>query len=542
MRFLCICLALLPVFAGAQVNFTSSNLPIVVIQTNGQSIPDEPKLTAQMQVRYNGPGVRNYMSDQPKDYNGLVGIEVRGSTSALFSDKKPYSVELRDADGDDLAFPLLGMPAESDWAFLAPYNDKSLVRDALMHELARHILPWSPRMRYVELVLNGQYQGIYIVTEKIKRDKNRVDVAKLKASDVAGDSLTGGYILKIDKTTGSLPGAQWVSPYPPFAGGWQNTVWQVDYPNLDDIQPEQQQYINDWIDDFETAMYGTSFADTALGYPKYLDVPSFVDFTLLNEVAKNVDSYRLSTYFWKDRDDNDPRLHAGPIWDFNIALGNADYCNGQTTSGWAIDFNNVCPGDSWVNQFWWQKMWLDQQYRRKLKTRWFELRQTSLSTDSILHVLDSLTSMLSESQTRNFQRWPILNQYVWPNPFCCGSYSEHTTYLRNWIQSRLTWMDIAAKNLYVGEYVAAERFETRVTPNPNSGQLTFNMYLRYNDLVQIHVYDALGNYMAFLPFDPEENGESQRKWEHNLRPGVYFYKVIVEGKLESGGRFIVERQ
>lgn len=538
MKLLRLLFIFLPVFASAQVNFISSNLPIVLINTNGQAIPQEPKITAQMQVLDNGPGLRNYMTDTPKDYNGLIGIERRGSTSDLFSDKKPYSVETRDLQGEDQDFPLLGMPKEADWAFLAPYNDKSLVRDALMLELAGRIMPWAPRTRFVELVLNGAYQGVYLVTEKIKRGKDRVDVRKLKATDLAGDSLTGGFILKIDKTTGEV-GSNWTSPYPPFPGAWQTTLWQVHYPKVENIQPQQRQYINTWINDFEATMASTAFADTATGYPKLLDVQSFIDFILLNEVAKNVDGYRLSTFFWKDRDDKDPRLHAGPIWDFNIGLGNADYCGGESTANWAIDFNNICGGDSWVTQFWWQKLWRHQEFRHQVKDRWAELRAGPLSNTEVLQVMDSLTSLLYESQSRNFQRWPVLNQYLWPNPFCCGSYFDHTSYLRNWLQNRLAWMDNTAKTLYVGEYDDQKRFPTIVSPNPSNGELRFKMYLQYNDYVKVRIYNALGQHMTYLDYDPELNGENELNWTHSLRAGVYFYEVVINGKRESSGKFLV---
>jgi CotH kinase protein len=538
MKFFRLLCFLLPLYCSAQVNFTSSNLPIVLINTNGQAIPQEPKITAQMQVLYNGPGLRNYMTDTPKDYNGLIGIERRGSTSDFFSEKKPYSVEIRDLQGEDLDFPLLGMPTEADWAFLAPYNDKSLVRDAFMFELARRIMPWAPRTRFVELVLNGEYQGVYLVTEKIKRGNNRVDISKLKETDLAGDSLTGGYILKIDKTTGEV-GANWVSPYPPFPGAWQSTLWQVHYPKVGDIQPQQRQYINNWVNNFEAVMASTAYADTATGYPKLLDAPSFIDFILLNEIAKNVDGYRLSTYFYKDRNDNDARLHAGPIWDFNIGLGNADYCGGESTANWAIDFNNICSGDSWVIQFWWQKLWRDQEFRRQVKERWIELRQGTFSNAAILQVMDSLTNVLNESQSRNFQRWPVLNQYLWPNPYCCGTYFNHTNYLRNWLQGRLAWMDNTAKTLYVGEYAAEKRFSTVVSPNPSSGELQFKMYLRYNDAVRIRIHNAMGQYMNYLDYDPELNGENALNWTHSLRSGVYFYEVLINGKRESSGKFMV---
>lgn len=532
------CLLFAPV--QAQVNLTSSNLPIIIINTNGQDIPQEPKITAEMQVLYKGPGLRNEITDPPLHYNGFIGIEKRGSTSDFFSDKKPYSVETRDADGNDLDMEFLGMPKESDWAFIAPYSDKTLIREALMYNLARRIMPWAPRARFAELVLNGDYQGVYMVTERIKRDKNRVNISKLKATDTAGDSLTGGYILKLDKT-GGTPAPSWESPFPCIPGAWQHTLWQVHYPKMEDIQPEQFAYIQQWITDFETVMHGPAFNDPDSGYTKYLDAGSFVDFTLLNEFAKNVDGYRLSTFMYKDRDDKDSLLHAGPVWDFNIAFGNCNYCGADVTSGWQVfDFNQLCSGDDWVNQFWWTKLWEDLPYRKSLRDRWKELRAGPLSTDTIMYVIDSLTNLLQESQERNFQRWPVLDTWIWPNVYCCGPYQTHVSFLKSWIESRLAWMDGTAETLYVGEYDNEKYAPTLVYPNPSSDVLNFRMYLHYKDRVYIRIFNTYGQLVENIPFVPDMHGESVFTWQHQLNTGIYFYEITVNGKRESRGRFVVK--
>lgn len=496
-----------------------------------------------MQVIDNGPGQINHLTDLPNHFDGTIGIERRGSTSDWLSDKKPYAVEIRDADGEDLDFPLLGMPPESDWAFLAPFNDKTLIREALMFGLARDVMPWAARSRFVELVLNGEYQGIYLVTEKIKRGKDRVDIAKLKADELAGDSLTGGFILKLDKTTGGQNEA-WVSPFPPIPGGWQTTLWQIEYPKIADIQPAQKAYIQQWITEFETIMDSSNFADPVIGYPKYIDVQSFVDFTLLNELAKCVDAYRISTFLYKDKDSNDPRLHAGPIWDFNIALGNAGYCTADNPEGWIIDFNQYCPDDSWVVQFWWKKMWEDPSYRSLLKQRWVELRAGPLSNGKVFNLLDSLSGQLLDAQQRNFERWPVLNDWVWPNVFCCGSYEEHIEFLRQWMELRLQWMDGAAKTLYVGEYEAEKRFQTQVFPNPASnGMLKFKCFTHFDDAVLIRVFDVAGRFVQEIQFEPAFNGENTFEWRYEtLHPGAYFYETLLNGRRESSGQILVVKQ
>lgn len=529
-----------PFAAFGQVNFQSSDLPIVVITTpNGQPIPDEPKIMAQMKVIDKGPGQINYLTDPPNGYNGFIGIERRGSSSQDLSDKKPFAVETRDADGEDLDVPLLGMPAEADWVFIAPFNDKSLVRDALTFELARRIMAWAPRSRFVEVVLNGDYQGIYLVTEKIKRGNARVDIAKLKETDTAGDELTGGYILKFDKPTGAGNDG-WVSPYPAQMGSWQSTEYQFHYPKPEDIQPAQRQYIEDWMTDFEDVMASPNYADSLTGYPKFIDVQSFVDFVIINELTKNVDAYRLSTFFYKDKDSKNPRLFAGPVWDFNIAMGNANYCEGANYYGWAMDFNDYCIQDGWIIHFWWQRLWDAPAFQKHLKNRWFELRQTSFTNEKIFGIIDSLTGVVAQAQARNWQRWPILNQWVWPNFFCCGPYQHHVDYLNNWLAGRLQWMDKEFNKLDTLEYFPDQYILTYVYPNPSDNFLTFKYYVHYYDQVRIKIFDATGRFITDIQTPtPAGNGENSYTWKHTLPQGIYFYTVYVSGEVESNGKFMV---
>lgn len=149
----------------AQVAFSSSNLPIVVINTNGQEIVDEPKISADMGIIFNGPGVRNNLTDPFNNYDGKIGIEIRGSTSQSFP-KKQFGFELLDEAGESVDASLLGLPAKDDWILFAPYNDKSLMRDVLAYRLAHDLDGYASRFKYCELVLNGQYHGIYVLLEK----------------------------------------------------------------------------------------------------------------------------------------------------------------------------------------------------------------------------------------------------------------------------------------------------------------------------------------------------------------------------------------
>jgi len=378
------------------VEFTSSNLPIVVINTNGQQIMDDYKIIADMGIIYNGEGVRNHLTDPFNNYNGKIGIEIRGSSSQMFP-KKQYAVETKDAYGSDLDVSILGFPPEEDWILYAPYNDKSLIRDVLVYKLANDMGRYASRSKFCELVLNNEYMGIYVLFEKIRRDINRVNIKKLDPTDISGDALTGGYIIKIDKTDGEN-NAGWNSTYLPFTNAQSKILYQYHVPIPDEIVQQQRSYIQNVIFNFETVMmYSSDIADSATGYPKYIDTDSFVDFILINELAKNVDAYRLSTYLYKDRDSRNPKLFAGPVWDFNLAFGNADYHAGWLTTGWELEYLTTpqnMSSEYFLTPFWWKKLFEDTQFRNKLYARWQNLRPNVLSVTIIINYIDSLTQLL----------------------------------------------------------------------------------------------------------------------------------------------------
>jgi CotH kinase protein len=173
-----------------------------------------------------------------------------------------------------------------------------------------------------------------------------------------------------------------------------------------------------------------------------LDVPSFIDFFLMNELSRNVDGLRISTYFHKNEDAIDPRLHAGPVWDFNLSLGNADYCNGQLTEGWAYEFNKVCPKDYWIIPFWWERLREDSLFKAETAKRWRTLRQTTLSDKSIETLIQDLKAQLDQGAAqRNFEQWNILGKRVWPNYYIGKTWEEEVDYLQKWVLARAAWLD-----------------------------------------------------------------------------------------------------
>jgi hypothetical protein len=532
------------------MQFTSSNLPIFVIDTQGQEIVNENKITADMAVIYNGDGVRNYLTDPYNNYNGKIGIEIRGSSSQMFP-KKQYAVETRDALGNDVDVSLLGFPSESDWILFAPYNDKSLMRDVLAYRIASDMGRYASRSKFCEVILNGEYVGVYVLLEKVKRDANRVNIKKLEAPDTAGTALTGGYIIKIDKTDGEGNDG-WYSNYLPYPQTNNKIFYQYHYPNPEDIVTKQKTYIQNQIFNFETVMYySSSISDPLTGYPKYLDVDSFVDFVLVNETAKNVDGYRLSTYLYKNRDDINPKIFAGPVWDFNLGFGNANYYDGWTTTGWEIeyltDYQNIPEWEGFLTPFWWKKLYNDNNFRNKVYSRWQDLKNQKLNSFKIISYVDSLTILLDESKTRNFEKWPVLGEWVWPNWFVGQTYQEEILYLKSWVINRLAWLDqnmigqptsidennnliptqFVLEQNYPNPFNPTTRIKYSITASPKSSP-------RERTLVILKVFDLLGKEVATLVSEDKTAGNYEAEFDASfLTSGVYFYQLRAGDYVET---------
>ncbi len=523
-------------FLQAQT-LTSSNLPIIVINTSGQTIVDEPKITASMGIIDNGIGNRNNVTDPYNNYDGKMGIEIRGSSSQMFP-KKQYGIELRNDAGEGINWALLGMPAEEDWVLFAPYNDKSLMRDALAYKIGRDLGWYAPRTRFCEVIINDQYQGVYVLIEKIKRDNNRVNVSKLNPDEISGDDLTGGYIIKIDKETGSGNGG-WPSAYPPpERNGNQIIFYQYDYPKAEEIVFAQQNYIRNFMAEFEGTLYGPNYNHPVVGYSKYIDVDSFIDFFIVNEVSKNVDGYRLSTYLHKDKDSEGGKLKMGPIWDFNLGFGNADYCTRGNPEGWVTDFNSICSGDWWLIPFWWNRLRQDAAFNSKLAARWQELRENELKTETVIAYIDSVYAVLNqEAQQRNFQKWPVLGQYVWPNYYVGNTYLEEVNWLKSWMTNRLNWLDDNMPNLITGNDEGVSDIAVAAFPNPFTNEITFTYSLSFPGDFSVVLYDVRGKMITRCTEIHNQAGSFETHISTDqLSSGVYYYKaqsgtIVVTGKV-----------
>jgi len=518
-----------PSWFVAPFEFITSSLPIVVISTNHIAIPDTPKIDGYMGIINNGPGQLNNINNPYNEFYGQIAIEIRGSSSAMFP-AKSYGLETRGPDSVNYNASIFDWPSDNDWILYAPYTDKSLIRNVLTFKLGNETGNYAPRTKLCELILNDEYVGVYVFMERIKINPGRVGIDPLEYIDTVDNHITGGYIVKVDKTTGGGIIA-WTSPFTSAAPGNSAINYQLHDPSIEVIHPLQQQYIQSYVSAWETALAGPNFADPQIGFRAYADEASFIDYMLINELSKNVDGYRISTFLYKERFSEGGKLVAGPLWDFNLGWGNANYCQGGNTSGWEINFNAIC-GGGLDNPFWWNRMLQDSVYANRVKCRWLELRTSVLDSSVLMNYIDSMSLALTLPAQRTYTKWPILGTYVWPNNFIGQTYIEEMEYLKSWTSSRLVWMD---NNMFgtcssLGIQPKVED-PIRIFPNPAAESLFIDGLIQKTDVI---VRDCQGK----IVIETTADVYSYLLNTSPLASGIYFisipqinqknYKIIIQ--------------
>jgi hypothetical protein len=406
----------------SEVNFESSNLPIVVIDTEqGQQIPDDPKINATMKIIYNANGQRNFLTDinnaSALHYDGAIKIEYRGSSSSLL-EKKQYAFTPYDDQGEKVNVSFLEMPKENDWILNGLAYDPSFMRDYLSYKLSNLTGNYASRGRYCEVVLNGDFRGIYVLQEKLKADDSRIDINKIKETDLSFPKLTGGYITKADKNEGADTPAWYMDSY-----GWGQVNYIHEHPKPTTVKFQQNEYIKNEFEKLkEYASQGNSSITT--GYPSVIDIPSFVDFMILNEFASNADGYQFSTFFHKDRNG---KLRAGPIWDFNLTFGNDLFNFGFDRSKsylWQFEYENM-------GTKFWTDLFYDPVFKCYLTKRWQELIAPGnpMNSYGISQLIDTTKTLILEAATRQ----ELLSGTT-------GQFEDQISALKSFIFERISWI------------------------------------------------------------------------------------------------------
>jgi hypothetical protein len=407
---------------GPIVNFTS-DLPVVILHNHGSgAVPSSGEQFVMMQLFEPRNGVTT-LTNLP-DMSERARFRLRGSSTQGYR-KGSFAFEAWNEFGDDKKISFLGMPEESDWVFYAPNNfEPALIHNPFMHQLSRDVGRYSSRTRFVEVYLNtaggavhqGNYNGIYVIEEKVKRGPDRVDVDKLEPEHLRAPEVTGGYLFKIDRPDPNDAN---------FSAAGQTSLAWVD-PKGEVIRTvprdPQEQYFRNYVNAFGTALNGANFRDPLNGYAAYLDVPAAIDHHVLNVFAFNVDALRLSTYLHKPRNG---KITYGPLWDFDRALGSTDGrdANPRVWAG----------GTDFFTYTWWGRMFQDIDFWQKWVDRWEDLRAGHLAHTNLYRLIDQLSGQVRNAQPREFAKWRVSPRG--------GSYAGEITHMKNYVRDRTAWID-----------------------------------------------------------------------------------------------------
>ena len=405
-------------------------VPLFSIQSN-KKIIDNPKVEAVLKIERNDSLL----------LETNIGIEIRGAVSQ-YEDKKSYGFEIRDKSDSLSNKSLLGLPKNDDWILHGPMSDKSLIRNVLTYTLSNQMSKYASKCQFVELEINGNYKGLYILMDKIKQDKGRITIKKLDKDDNSPEKISGGYILKIDKTAGKDSDWNNYTEQNSFTSNYDakgklsnksKIHYLYEYPKAKNITAQQKAYISQYVDNFEKKIASNSSEN----YQELMDIDSFVDYFILTEFIQNNDGYRISNFLQKDRD---KKLTMGPIWDCDLAYGPENtFCDGMGKDNWVFRYNQYCGSDPWLVPFWWEKLMQDENFKSKVNKRWKSLRINVLSEENLTKTIDSLTQYLHKNNLvdRNYERWGERKKDA--------NYKErhlkHIEHIKTWTKQHSAWID-----------------------------------------------------------------------------------------------------
>ena len=377
-----------------------TGLPIIYVNTNGVAIDSKEDYVE---------GVASIIGGE--NYPDLVEAEmkIKGRGNSTWWQggvwgKKPYQIKF------DVKTEVLNIPKDKKWVLLAELSDKSLIRNKISREMGDiSRFDYVPKAEYVELFINDQHAGTYLIGQKVEESKNRVNV---------GDK---GYLIEIDQTNRIDEDDVYFT-----TDGWSkfpSNLFNIKEPSLE-LNSNEYNLIKNHIIDFEEALFGDNFTDADLGYRAFIDLDSFIDWYLINEICKNQDAATYSSIYFNYIPGE--KIKMGPLWDFDLAYGNVDYSNATYPEGFHIKSNP-----------WYKRMFEDPYFNSLVKDR-FLYYETNL--DMLLNKIDLIEKYLEKSQQKNFEIWPILGQYVWPNPVYYDTHHEEVEHLKDWIEQRMTWL------------------------------------------------------------------------------------------------------
>ena len=400
----------------------STTIPIVYMNTKGQQILKEKAIWGNIALLDGNEEAQSIFSVPNSIYRAT--IKYRGASSYSKFDKKQYRIEFYKNNKDSTKkVSLAGMGANSEWVLNGPYLDKTLIRNKLVYDLARELNGWAPDTRFVELFVDGKYQGVYLAVEPVTNGESRLRLAEFGL--LSGETA---YIVNRDRIdTGSEEIDTWGK-----TNGYTYNALYIRYPSKNKITEKQKEYIKNDISEFEQVLYGENFKDKRTGYQEYIDMDNWVDYFIINEFAMNYDAGNLSTYLYKELDG---KLQLA-VWDFNNGFDNYQWFRTET------DVLHT------VENSWFQRLWQDENFRDRVCERYRQLRETTLADEHIAEKIASYQEELGEAVDRNFKVWGYsFNEALLAGTTKEGtsrdirSYEEAMKQLTDTIRERLAYLD-----------------------------------------------------------------------------------------------------
>ena len=466
-----------------------TNIPTVVIHTvNAEDIVVKEKYIK---------GIVSVISEGgTKIHTDSLDIRGRGNNSWTY-EKKPYRMKLYNK------VSLLNLPAkEKNWTLINNYGDKTLMRNLLAFDLSKRFeLEYTPAGVPVNVFLNGEYKGCYQLCDQIEVETGRVDVEKMKITDINLPALSGGYLIEIDGY--AYQESSW------FTSALNGTPVTIKYPKDDEIVMAQYNYIKKQFNALENAVFSTNFSDPQRGYRRYLDTKTFIRHFLVNEISGNTDTY-WSTYMYKRK--NDEHFFVGPVWDFDLAYDNtAIFYPIDNSIEWIYSEKrkkSVNGMKEFVN-----KIMSDSSFFQELKETYKSYRSSEvISVEALFKVVDDYAEELEQSQQLNFMRWKIMNKLIHENPVIHGSYEAEVNSIKSYIERRIKRID--------------EIFEYDHVPNEHINISHINVWSSNNNLcingmsynASLYVYDLTGKTIY--------SGIASESFTHYFNKGFYIVKVV----------------
>lgn len=426
-------------------------LPIVELTTGGQTIPGRPiyhddgtvtytlaengetTITAEMAVIGTDSSVYHHANGAP-DVTGQIRLRVRGNSSRAF-DKPSYAIRLVDEAGNNAPQSIMGMDAHHEWVLYGPWLDKTAVRNYMFYNLAGEIMDYAPNVRYCEVLLDGEYQGLYVMTERITGGK---DGARLGLTVSAKRQEFTGYLLRLDH---QRPEEEALNSFTTYTYTTQ-LLLQIEYPGEKNRDAALTEAIRQDFSDFEKALYSFDYDREGYGYQTLLDVDDFVDYFILNELSSNADAGNYSTYIYKGTDG----LFHICVWDFNNACDNF-FEERLSHEGFFLQ-----------NRLWYYMLMKDEDFTERIIHRYHRLREDVLSKEALDRYVDETMAFIAPALARNDARWGDVSQQanlLVPKKRNLTSRTAAVGQLKGYLHQRGDWLDEHIETLR--QYSAASK-------------------------------------------------------------------------------------